>query len=299
MRNTTVMTLHSDSESDYEDIQDFGRRQLDSAFMDETIIFDNGLSSISASDRADINSSRHSSRHSQSSDATDTGPTTRVRRFVWRGIETSGDDQTTTDEDTTMDPVDMFNQDSDMDQGGGGGSEEDQGVDDDNEDGVQRFGMNNNALGSYLLAPMGFDDDDDDSGPSPALSGFVEAAERFQIFAGVKEFDGTRTMSALTNVHDAYTHLHLAMILTYYWRLLHLIESDQIGLEDRAYEVVPKSKKRDQERLLENKRRQGKLLLVSLLDNFCLLYDQSPERNRKLFYGERTFHLSYLHCCMG
>ncbi|KAI7820268.1 kinase-like domain-containing protein, partial [Gamsiella multidivaricata] len=27
-----------------------------------------------------------------------------------------------------------------------------------------------------------------------------------------------------------------------------------------------------------------KLLLVSLLDNFCLLYDQSPERNRKLFY---------------
>ncbi|KAK3815611.1 MAG: kinase-like domain-containing protein, partial [Linnemannia elongata] len=63
-----------------------------------------------------------------------------------------------------------------------------------------------------------------------------------------------------------------------------MIESDQIGLEDRAYEVIPKSKRRDQERLLENKRRQGKLLLVSLLDNFCLLYDQSPERNRKLFY---------------
>lgn len=242
MRNTTVMTLHSDSESDYEDSLDFGRRQQDSAFMDETIIFDNGLSSINAFDRAEINSSRQS----QSSDATDAGPTTRTRRFVWRGIETSGDDQTTTDEDTTMDPVDMFNQDSDMDQGG---SDEDQGIENDNEDGAQRFGMNNMALGSYLLAPMGFDDDDD-PGTSPAVSGYVEAAERFQIFAGVKEFD----------------------------------ESDQIGLEDRAYEVIPKSKRRDQERLLENKRRQGKLLLVSLLDNFCLLYDQSPERNRKLFY---------------
>ncbi|KAF8932153.1 Eukaryotic translation initiation factor 2-alpha kinase [Haplosporangium gracile] len=244
MRNTTVMTLHSDSESDYEDIQDFGRRQQNSAFMDETIIFDNGLSSINASDHAEINTSRHS----QCSDATDTRPTTHARRFVWRGIETSGDDQTTTDEDTAMDPVDMFNQDSDMDQGGGD-SDEDQGIEDDDEDGAQRFGMNNNALGSYLLAPMGFDDDDD-PGTSPAVSGYVEAAERFQIFAGVKEFD----------------------------------ESDQIGLEDRAYEVVPKSKRRDQERLLENKRRQGKLLLVSLLDNFCLLYDQSPERNRKLFY---------------
>lgn len=64
-------------------------------------------------------------------------------------------------------------------------------------------------------------------------------------------------------------------------------ESDQIGLEDNhPYQVIPKSKKRDHERIMENKRRQGKLLLVSLLDNFCLLYDQSPERNRKLFYGK-------------
>lgn len=81
-----------------------------------------------------------------------------------------------------------------------------------------------------------------------------------------------------------------------------MIESDQIGLEDRAYEVIPKSKRRDQERLLENKRRQGKLLLVSLLDNFCLLYDQSPERNRKLFYGEWTLRflsaLTYGSKCM-
>ncbi|KAI8846233.1 hypothetical protein BC829DRAFT_270754 [Chytridium lagenaria] len=30
--------------------------------------------------------------------------------------------------------------------------------------------------------------------------------------------------------------------------------------------------------------RQGRLLLVSLLENFCMLYDQSPERNRRLFF---------------
>ncbi|CAJ0645588.1 3914_t:CDS:10 [Entrophospora sp. SA101] len=35
---------------------------------------------------------------------------------------------------------------------------------------------------------------------------------------------------------------------------------------------------------LENKRRQGRLLLVSLLENFCLLYDTNPERNHELFY---------------
>ncbi|CAG8504411.1 5495_t:CDS:10 [Diversispora eburnea] len=34
----------------------------------------------------------------------------------------------------------------------------------------------------------------------------------------------------------------------------------------------------------ENKRRQGRLLFVSLLENFCLLYDSNPERNHKLFY---------------
>jgi hypothetical protein len=37
---------------------------------------------------------------------------------------------------------------------------------------------------------------------------------------------------------------------------------------------------RDRERRL----RQGRLLLVSLLENFCMLYDQSPERNRRLFF---------------
>ncbi|CAG8435853.1 673_t:CDS:2 [Funneliformis caledonium] len=41
---------------------------------------------------------------------------------------------------------------------------------------------------------------------------------------------------------------------------------------------------RDYESILESKRRQGRLLLVSLLENFCLLYDTNPERNHKTFY---------------
>ncbi|KAK9680845.1 hypothetical protein K7432_015818, partial [Basidiobolus ranarum] len=40
----------------------------------------------------------------------------------------------------------------------------------------------------------------------------------------------------------------------------------------------------DSKRLEESKRRQGRLLLVSLLENFCALYDQSPQHNRKLFF---------------
>ncbi|KAJ3017907.1 UNVERIFIED_CONTAM: Eukaryotic translation initiation factor 2-alpha kinase [Siphonaria sp. JEL0065] len=34
----------------------------------------------------------------------------------------------------------------------------------------------------------------------------------------------------------------------------------------------------------ERKLKQGRLLLVSLLENFCMLYDQSPERNKRLFF---------------
>ncbi|RIA89287.1 kinase-like domain-containing protein [Glomus cerebriforme] len=40
----------------------------------------------------------------------------------------------------------------------------------------------------------------------------------------------------------------------------------------------------DYESILESKRRQSRLLLVSLLENFCLLYDSNPERNHKTFY---------------
>jgi hypothetical protein len=36
--------------------------------------------------------------------------------------------------------------------------------------------------------------------------------------------------------------------------------------------------------LEENRRRQGRLLLVSLLEHFCQLYDQSPDQSRQLFF---------------
>ncbi|KAJ3182701.1 Eukaryotic translation initiation factor 2-alpha kinase [Geranomyces variabilis] len=37
-------------------------------------------------------------------------------------------------------------------------------------------------------------------------------------------------------------------------------------------------------RYQDRRMRQGRLLLVSMLENFCALYDESPERNRRLFY---------------
>ncbi|KAI9193153.1 kinase-like domain-containing protein [Polychytrium aggregatum] len=45
--------------------------------------------------------------------------------------------------------------------------------------------------------------------------------------------------------------------------------------------AVPKLLQQAEERRL----RQGRLLLVSLLENFCVLYDQSPDRNRRLFFA--------------
>jgi hypothetical protein len=39
------------------------------------------------------------------------------------------------------------------------------------------------------------------------------------------------------------------------------------------------------QRRLSEKKKQGQLLLVSLLENFCRFYDRSPERNRKLFFA--------------
>ncbi|KAF9934788.1 hypothetical protein FBU30_000082 [Linnemannia zychae] len=194
------MTLHSDTENEYEDIQDAIQIQKESTTIEE-IIFDNGLSSLDQFDPVEKNSSRCS----QNSMGTES-LSTPVSHNDWRNLETSGDGQTTTDDEGTTDPIVMFYQESDRDHANSSG-DEDLEIDYNNEDAIQQFGMNNNALGSYLLAPMGFDDDDDDGpGTSPAVSGYVEAAERFQMFAGVKEFD----------------------------------ESDQIGLENRAYEVVPK-----------------------------------------------------------
>ncbi|CAG8579359.1 6455_t:CDS:10, partial [Acaulospora colombiana] len=44
-------------------------------------------------------------------------------------------------------------------------------------------------------------------------------------------------------------------------------------------------KTRDPGDIIENKRRQGRLLLVSLLEDFCSLYVTNPEKNQKLFYA--------------
>ncbi|ORX95654.1 kinase-like protein [Basidiobolus meristosporus CBS 931.73] len=51
----------------------------------------------------------------------------------------------------------------------------------------------------------------------------------------------------------------------------------------RAFSYSPEAVL-DSKRLEESKRRQARLLLVSLLENFCTLYDQSPQHNQKLFF---------------
>ncbi|KAF9968361.1 hypothetical protein BGZ70_004760, partial [Mortierella alpina] len=267
MRNTTVMTLHSDSESGYED--DFDLEPLSRFDHDErdTIVRESAVPNISmhGQDQDFINYGRGNETGESSSEAA----SSQYIRFSWHGSGASfgGHDPSNgdnivdagdqgLDSSSGLDEEDSEDEDEDEDADEDEDEDESEDEDEDEDEGEyeegdsedSRLGMKN-VLGSYLLAPMGFDDDDNLAN-SPGMEGYVEAAERFQIFAGVNEFD----------------------------------ESDQIGLSDHPYQVVPKSKRKDQERLLENKRRQGKLLLVSLLDNFCLLYDQSPERNRKLFY---------------
>ncbi|KAG0356172.1 Eukaryotic translation initiation factor 2-alpha kinase [Podila minutissima] len=257
MRNTTVMTLHSDSESELEEISEIDliesdNEQDDHTASEATIMFNTHVSSMSSiQGNLSINESHFTSLRSDARDST--SYSTHSKKFVWRPPETSEeelDDDFTTDDDRSshVGPAEMFNRDSEMESE----RESDEEVEGNNQSDFDSSDPHpmRDALGSYLLAPMGFDDEENAGAPT-GMEGYVEAAERFQIFAGVNEFD----------------------------------ESDQIGLEDNhPYQVIPKSKKRDHERIMENKRRQGKLLLVSLLDNFCLLYDQSPERNRKLFY---------------
>ncbi|GJJ75183.1 hypothetical protein EMPS_07541 [Entomortierella parvispora] len=249
-RNTTVMTLHSDSESDYEHSQGFDGEHHDALFSDsQSYNFDSGLTSI-LSGGSNIDLSHLSAGMQTARDAMSGS----YRRFAFQGQGSSEEDEDeddlteNTEDENGMDAAGMFNQDSDVNF-----TEEDEDSDDDDDDsenGAEHGASpRNSALGRYLLAPMGFDDNESTE-TATGVEGYGEAAERFQIFAGVNEFD----------------------------------ESDQVGLDDHPYQVIPKSRKRDQERILESKRRQGKLLLVSLLDNFCLLYDQSPERNRKLFY---------------
>ncbi|KAG0349101.1 Eukaryotic translation initiation factor 2-alpha kinase [Podila humilis] len=270
-RNTTVMTLHSDSESELEGLSgidiidgndsdsnnsnnsnDYSNEQITAE--ETAILFDSRITNISSMHGNMTIDESHFSSLGSESDATISGYT---KRFVWHPPDTSEEDQDdmTTDDDNSshIGPAEMFNQDSELesDQESDNDDTEEEEEEDEDHGNDGSYDTDNpyqmkNALGSYLLAPMGFDDEEQHISGVTGMEGYVEAAERFQMFAGVNEFDGIE--------------------------------------ENRSYQVISKSKKRDQERILENKRRQGKLLLVSLLDNFCLLYDQSPERNRKLFY---------------
>ncbi|KAG0033684.1 Eukaryotic translation initiation factor 2-alpha kinase [Podila clonocystis] len=247
------MTLHSDSESELEEISEIDLIESDNERDDLTasetgIVFDAHVSRISPiQGNLSISESHFTSLRSDAEDST--SYSTHSKKFVWRPPETS-EEETDDDRSSHVGPAEMFNRESESEMGSELESDEEvEGNNHSDYDSSDHHPIQD-ALGSYLLAPMGFDDEENAGGPT-GMEGYVEAAERFQIFAGVNEFD----------------------------------ESDQIGLENNhPYQVIPKSKKRDHERIMENKRRQGKLLLVSLLDNFCLLYDQSPERNRKLFY---------------
>jgi hypothetical protein len=60
--------------------------------------------------------------------------------------------------------------------------------------------------------------------------------------------------------------------------------SDEEELPNRKISIQsPTSLKSDEDIDVENLRRQGRLLLVSLLENFCSLYDKNPGKNHKLF----------------
>ncbi|KAI8351582.1 hypothetical protein B0O80DRAFT_108542 [Mortierella sp. GBAus27b] len=243
-RNTTVMTVHTDSEYEEENSQDLETFGAPSMILEEQLISD-GLQFT----RTGVNVSQNPGSESFGS-VNDYLPLTRStkRKSDRNPKATLNDGATVQGEILFVDPINMLSGEDLIDHGNvesmavavvGDDSDCDLSV---SQIEQSHGGVSKNMFGSYLLAPMGFDDDE---GGSATL--FEEAA---QIFAGVKEFD----------------------------------ESDQLGLGENPHGVVLKNQRRDQERMLENKRRQGKLLLVSLLDNFCLLYEQSPERSRKLFY---------------
>lgn len=194
-RNTTVMTLHSDSESDYEQSQGFDTEHHEVLFSEsDPFNFESGLTSIlsggSNIDLSHLSAGMQAGREVLSSS---------YRRFDFQGQgsseedeeEDEDEDQTeNTEDENGMDAADMFNQDSEINSTEGDEDSDDD-DDDDNEHGDAEHSASprNNVLGRYLLAPMGFDDDD---GPeaSAGVEGYGEAAERFQIFAGVNEFDG-------------------------------------------------------------------------------------------------------------
>ncbi|KAF9107467.1 Eukaryotic translation initiation factor 2-alpha kinase [Mortierella sp. AM989] len=276
MRNTTVMTIHSDSEPDYEDpsFTPLSARREGELMRATTVMTlhsdsdscDEGGTSISFNnDQAMTSPNQQRSSHInngleqlyEDADSKDLKYSTNSRshRFAWPESGAS-EDQMSPEDDKSISSTDqggrisiLAQEEQEETESDEDSCDDDSRIDVDEDDQERNLPDMNNVLGNYLLAPMGFDDDEGVGGPF-GMGSYSEEAERFQIFAGVNEFD----------------------------------ESDQIGFGDHTYQVVPKNKKGNQERILENKRRQGRLLLVSLLDNFCLLYEQSPERNRKLFY---------------
>jgi hypothetical protein len=275
MRNPTVITIHSDSEYEQEDNQGLVRigTNMPSGPMDAKPAGANvrllplGISSQKASNSRQGAILRDGPTASNEKLYMGLAGMPNRDNYINQGVTDTmsvsmfGDDD---EEDEDEDDNDNDNSDDDIEQ------------DDPQVQPSSRNGRPINMFGNYLLAPMGFDEDESSSNIT-IIEGYTEAAERFQIFAGVNEFDGTWLFTECSlAIRNVLTSLSIFLIL----------ESDQLGLGEHPYRVVPKSRRRDQERILENKRRQGKLLLVSLLDNFCLLYEQSPERSRKLFYGK-------------
>lgn len=197
MRNTTVMTLHSDSDSEVEEISEIDFIESDNNKEDhtappkQTFMFDAHVSSISSQGDLSIDESHFTSLRSDAKGSS--SYSTHSKKFVWRPPETSEeelDDDFTTDDDRSshIGPAEMFNRDSET-ENEMESDDEAEGNDQSGEyDSNDRHPMRD-ALGSYLLAPMGFDDEDN-AGASTGMEGYVEAAERFQIFAGVNEFDG-------------------------------------------------------------------------------------------------------------
>lgn len=196
MRNTTVMTLHSDSESELEEISEIDliesdNEQDDHTASEATIMFNTHVSSMSSiQGNLSINESHFTSLRSDARDST--SYSTHSKKFVWRPPETSEeelDDDFTTDDDRSshVGPAEMFNRDSEMESE----RESDEEVEGNNQSDFDSSDPHpmRDALGSYLLAPMGFDDEENAGAPT-GMEGYVEAAERFQIFAGVNEFDG-------------------------------------------------------------------------------------------------------------
>ncbi|KAF9585057.1 Eukaryotic translation initiation factor 2-alpha kinase [Lunasporangiospora selenospora] len=287
-RNTTVMTLHSDSESDLEEPVDNPEDKPENGFKvhqstsEPTMHHPRAVSVTSGTIFASFEASSsefHINSHDLGGDKKNVSnsPSGSVHEstyqsFFWQGSsmldedgdEDSGDQQVGGTEDmfvgSQADSISMFsfanelsNGDGDYSRSSRHGSSEDEGIDKehhgDEDEGIEDQYPMGTSLGNYLMTPMGYDDEAV-LNTGLGMEGYVEAVERFQNFAEVEYGE----------------------------------DPDHGSIEGHSFNVISKARKRDQERIQENKRRQGKLLLVSLLDNFCVLYDQSPERNRKLFY---------------